>query len=66
MTEKEEEICWYFLMRLAFLCGELACTISEDQEHKKWLAVSAKYTRDRLIELQSKFVEEMFPNPPKK
>lgn len=59
MTSREKEIIWDFLFALAYINGDLACTISEDLESKKWLSVSAKQTRDKLMAVQDKFMKEI-------
>lgn len=59
MTRREEDIVWKLLFALALVNGDLACTISEDPEHRKWLAVTAKQTRDKLIKIQDEFMKEI-------
>lgn len=59
MTEKEKDAVWRLLFAIGFVCGDLACTISEDPEHRKWLAVTAKHTRDSLIEAKEAFLKEI-------
>ncbi len=59
------EGCWVendattdLLIGISSICGDLANTISEDPEHRKWLAVDAKSTRDKLIALKEKYLEK--------
>ena len=56
MTEEEENAIRHFVVSVALVCGDLACTISEDPE---WPAVSAKTTRDHLMKALDELMKQL-------
>lgn len=58
MNKKEEDAMLHLVLSISLVCGNLACTISDDPDHVKWLAVTAEQTRNDLIKAQNKYLED--------